>query len=842
MLSEETNLPSLGFIFTQQGVLSNGKLPIKDIYSLLSSNIVSENELDPQVLLLLKEYVEENSSLELSFDELNNLLSELNSSLALRLISKSLPEAPIVNFQRHKEIQSTASRRKSLLAHRRRTNPLPENLDIFSVEEEGDGLSSFGTSIPRNRASMNLRNGNLAIDSMCSSPGLGLSQSPNPSIFNRLSVGFEPSQEHAATPLNSENTVRKVTSELSKKLASEKGLYSTLAQETKLQISELESANEALKDKVKDLSKTVWDLKSSKKQQERVLVALEEETTTFQEKEAALKKEIQELKRITQEKSLLEKKLRKDLENSQSRLADSEKQAYHFYEAQKNLNLEKTKHKEIILCLKRDNDRLGLELHQKELLYLDVIKNNELDLSLSAQANSAEVDSDDSTGSLTNSPQVEDSTPVSKLNSFQDHLSSRKKAMSLQGSSTRQKLKLKDALESICGLWEDVQVVLSENQSGKSQDLNERFKIIKEQLQSSGSSLLKTQTKKLMKEYPVLSARGRKLNARRGSSSHVSPKRLSLLLPPSNLKKEHSDWEAESENIKERSYIYCEPLLSNEELLSDNDVNFTSFSSTDTPLTSTTETPRPFQSTKPMDTSQKRLQKLNRDHIESVDTFSNAIQDDTLASQNSPNQRNPKESANAVALTSQDVIQTRTLTRHERSISDFSSASKVPGYIHTSFKKKGLGMKSYTSSPLDSSSSHDLTPKNTELNKDQGQLLSPSFICKADRPKEDEQSKKARSNFSTKNRTLSPRLPIGVPALAITCTSVETKPVLLSPPIGHRATMSLNYLLSPQSPSSPNLVFSPVNATENLLECFSEYSQGIACTDAEALSGKWGLS
>ncbi|KAJ9061040.1 hypothetical protein DSO57_1024609 [Entomophthora muscae] len=126
MLSEETNLPSLGFIFTQQGVLSNGKLPIKDIYSLLSSNIVSENELDPQVLLLLKEYVEENSSLELSFDELNNLLSELNSSLALRLISKSLPEAPIVNFQRHKEIQSTASRRKSLLAHRRRTNPLPE--------------------------------------------------------------------------------------------------------------------------------------------------------------------------------------------------------------------------------------------------------------------------------------------------------------------------------------------------------------------------------------------------------------------------------------------------------------------------------------------------------------------------------------------------------------------------------------------------------------------------------------------------------------------------------------------------------------------------------------------
>ncbi|KAJ9061038.1 hypothetical protein DSO57_1024607 [Entomophthora muscae] len=76
-----------------------------------------------------------------------------------------------------------------------------------------------------------------------------------------------------------------------------------------------------------------------------------------------------------------------------------------------------------------------------------------------------------------------------------------------------------------------------------------------------------------MKEYPVLSARGRKLNARRGSSSHVSPKRLSLLLPPSNLKKEHSDWEAESENIKGRSYIYCEPLLSNEELLSDNDVN-----------------------------------------------------------------------------------------------------------------------------------------------------------------------------------------------------------------------------------------------------------------------------
>ncbi|KAJ9061039.1 hypothetical protein DSO57_1024608 [Entomophthora muscae] len=314
---------------------------------------------------------------------------------------------------------------------------------------------------------MNLRNGNLAIDSLCSSPGLGLSQSPNPSIFNRLSVGFEPSQEHAATPLNSENTVRKVTSELSKKLASEKGLYSTLAQETKLQISELESANEALKDKVKDLSKTVWDLNSSKKQQERVLVALEEETTTFQEKEAALKKEIQELKRITQEKSLLEKKLRKDLENSQSRLADSEKQAYHFYEAQKNLNLEKTKHKEIILRLKRDNDRLGLELHQKELLYLDVIKNNELDLSLSAHANSAEVDSDDSTGSLTNSPQVEDSTPVSKPNSFQDHLSSRKKAMSLQGSSTRQKLKLKDALESICGLWEDVQVVLSEKSKRK---------------------------------------------------------------------------------------------------------------------------------------------------------------------------------------------------------------------------------------------------------------------------------------------------------------------------------------------------------------------------------------
>lgn len=97
---------------------------------------------------------------------------------------------------------------------------------------------------------------------------------------------------------------------------------------------------------------------------------------------------------------------------------------------------------------------------------------------------------------------------------------------------------------------------------------------------------------------------------------------------------------------------------------------------------------------------------------------------------------------------------------------------------------------------------------------------------------------------------LSPRLPIGLPALAVTCTGItsatmrltttdiETKPVLLSPSIGRRATLSLNHLLS--SPVAKP-IFSPENIPQGLAS-FPEPTQGISFNDAEALVGKPSLA
>ncbi|KAI0224840.1 hypothetical protein L0F63_005993 [Massospora cicadina] len=772
MLSEEPNFAALGSIYDRGGVSHSGRLPIRDIFVSLSSRAASEGALEPQLLLLLRGYTEENPDLELNREELTVLLAELTSSLSLRLISRSLPEPPVeVGYFGFKDAPTTPSKRRSLLATRCRTTPLPEPLEFERKREFGFELKSLASPIPRVRSTTSFRSLKQGFASRDSSPAPGSSYSSNGAYHpKRMSVGFEPSQADPSPA--SERTVRKFTSELSRKLASEKQHFFTLAQETQLRVSELETANGVLEGKVQALNKTVGDLKRANRHQDKAISALEEEAAALLEREAHLKNEATELKRQVQAKAWLERKLNKELDDAQRRLAEADGQIRRLAGTQKLLMQEKSKLKQMLNRLKRDNDRLGFELQQKELLYLDKI--NRAENQGASEVRGKWPDSDGSVPSFT-SPLLEPARPTLKANPFRSPLPSRKRVKPPQTATIRRRLELKDTLESMVGLWEEAKDILANVPNERVQQLRNRLEAIRGQLKleahTGGGSPKTVRAKRLAQDYPVLSARrglsGRP-TARRGSSANASPKRLSVLLPPSRLHHEHLPKEPEDAPLKEASPPPGEPIPT--DAVNSERWGGRKFLSTLLFLIRKIlyEPPAPY----------RRLYRVPISTLE--ETRPGVI---------------PQTSRIILrVMRGQDGAQPYRLTRHERSVSAFAAAPKIPGYIHNSFKRKGIARKNYALGARNSRGL-DADPKplpsgpGVDGNRLSGVRCQPE-TCKA-------------CGQLLSDPTYPSESDPGAPAAAVTCTDAEIKPILLGPSVAFGATLALKHLLCPPALTLP---------------------------------------